>query len=263
MIDIPLINESLSYAKGIDGAVGRLNVSSFRRRELVNLIHKFDSDYYEREKEIFLKDPDLYHGNFEIREVTSSDFLDVKVSLAFVLRQAIKITAHRLYRLFGLIVRNSGNAPFTCLRKCYVDDVEGLFEENKQLLIRLVYPFPLSFKRQMLYIKSLRKKEVAFRLSGLPYSLADLFSFIYHRNYREFIKLEKKAQYRHALEIKSIFPEVRVVQCAEEYDIGSFYSSYLLKKKGVLMHNCAHGVGKYLPYHNYSRFDVVTQAQAN
>ncbi len=259
-IYIPLFNESLSYAKKIDLMVRRFNYSKLNHKKLVNLIHRYDTRFYEAQKAVFLNNSSGY-ANLPI-EVSNDhpNLLKQKVSSKAIVRLLVKAFAHTLFRLLGFMqLLFIDKDSIKIIRKSYVDDVEGLFDLDENV-VRFVYPFPLNLQRQYRYIKYLRENNIRYVFIGLPYNLQDYYKLLVNGNYLHFQRLELRAHLRDALALKN-FRGLELVQCAEEYDIGSLVYSLALKRRGIVVYNRAHGVGKYLPYHYYAKFNILTQAQ--
>lgn len=261
-MSIPLFNESLAYAQKIDESIKRLKYGALHHKKLVNFIHKYNSEYYSSEQERFISNPDAYVSDVGVAKDLDEDALNGNVGFSFIAKLLIKTIAHYIFRLLGTIqLLFKEKSTVKIIRKSYVDDVEGLFDQGAGV-VRLIYPFPLNFKRQLRYIGFLRKNKFSFVFSGLPYQVTDLIKLFLYRDYRHFLKLENRAQILHAIEM-SRFKNLKGIQCAEEYEIGSLLYGKMMRRLGISVQNCAHGAGKYLPYHSYSLFDVLTREQQN
>lgn len=260
-MSIPVLDQSFIFAYRIDRLVKEeFCYSRLRSKKLVNFLHKYDSNLFEQESIIFTKDPKSYENTIDLAFKKDSLTYFKKASYGLVLKVTLKFFVHRLFRWAGFFqMLGHDRNQITVLRKAYVEDVESLFDVSDNV-IRFVYPFPLNIKRQIRYIKALRLNNDKYFFSGLPYSFYYLIRFMFRRSYDDLQKLETRAQLQHAMEICKL-KKLRLVQCSEEYDFGSVDYSLYMQKKGVSVHNCAHGIGKYLPYHFYSVFDVLTASQ--
>lgn len=261
-MSIPIFHQSRAYSVKVDKKIKLLGMPGYAHKRLVNLIVKYDKKYYLEEEKIFLQCPDEYLCEIGTLGNVNSGFSREKFGVGFLFRQLAKVASHFVFRGIGkvqLVLAAKPTSHFECVRKCYVEDVEALFDDDCQVL-RLIYPFPLSLKRQLAYFAYLKRNNMAFRLAGLPYRLGDIIRLVRYRNYRSLQRMEAKAQLMHAIEHK-VGAGITQVQCSEEYDFGSIYYSRYISRMGVSVHNVAHGVAKYLPYHSYTRFDVLTDSQ--
>lgn len=259
MIRTPLFDQTLHYADQICSQVERMNLGVYHARRMVNYVYRFDSYYFDSEQQRFLDDPDGYQGSGASNPI-DAHLLDKPLGRSLLLSQVLKVLAHQGFRLIGWLQSRSLNkSEVSVLRRCYVEDVEALFSSNDNVL-RYIYPFPLSPGRQWRYIKSLRAANRQFVLSGLPYAVGDVWRLLWHRTHRQLLKMEARAQIRHAFETRQ-YPALQVVECSDEYDFGSIYYSAALRRRAVTVRNSAHGISKYLPHHAYTVFDVLTEAQ--
>jgi hypothetical protein len=172
----------------------------------------------------------------------------------------LKVIVHHVFRilgkLYGALVRSRGERIY---RKCYVDDIELVFDPNQTGVVRAVYPFPLSVRRQLRYLRYLRDGRYSFRLAGVPYGFRDLVVFALRRDVGSLRRLETRAQIRHAREVA--LGGFGLIQLSDEFDMGSLDLTRMLCRCGVKVVNSAHGVGKYLPIHAYPTFLVLTNRQ--
>ena len=260
MTDIPLLEQTVPFAQRIEAQVLRLGLSRYRHRRLVNFVFKYDTQYLEAEVERFYAYPEDFPGDGTPRCRITEGLLDAKVGGKTLVRQALKVCAHMVFRLIGSL--QAGHVGgYRIVRRCYVEDVEALFPNN-DVPVRLVYPFPLNPRRQLAYIRFLRTNGYAYVLSGLPYRFSDLVrTFVTERTYASFLRLESRAQMAHAFALARRFPDLEQIECSDEYDIGSIYFCSALRRLGVNSLNVAHGIGKYLPCHAYTHMQVMTQSQ--
>jgi hypothetical protein len=54
---------------------------------------------------------------------------------------------------------------------------------------------------------------------------------------------------------------VRTIQLSDEYDLGSLDFVRYLDRKEIRVVNSAHGIGKYLPFHSYRQFEIISERQ--
>lgn len=177
-----------------------------------------------------------------------------------VITVLMKVFAHWLFRLLGRFadrrIRASGISIY---RKAYVDDIELVFNIGQADVVRAVYPFPINLNRQVRYLKFLGGKGYLFKLTGNPYSIADLVRFLCRRDVRSLSRLESRAQIRHAHEVAAL--GITQVQLSDEFDIGSLDFARTLARLHVYVVNSAHGIGKYIPVHAYDEFHVLAWRQ--
>lgn len=260
-MNVPLFNQSKQYVERVVEVVNNAKFSIYLHKKVTNFIIKYDSRYYNEQQAKFIQNPDKYLSNEATDNKASLDLLSEKLPWRFVVKTVFKFFVHQLFIFIGRIDRTFYSySKSSIIRKSYVEDVEGLFDNNCRSVVRVVFPFPLSVKRQISYIKYLKNNGKKYILDGCRYSLTDLCKFTYQRNASSYIRLETRAQIRSAMFHLRAFNLVSV-QCSDEYDFGSiFYAKYMLRHD-VSVHNSAHGVGKYLPYHSYSSFSVLTHSQ--
>lgn len=260
MSDIPLFYRSKIFSDNLHKALKPLKLSKYGVIKSVNFLHKFDSLFLESQQKLFMKDPDGYllGKGSTFRYSDLNEFFNKKVPNAILLKTILKYFAHRMFHIIGKILNHPKRER--TIRKCYVEDVEGLFESNDNI-IRIIFPFPLNIYRQFRYVRNLMKNKHQFVLSGFHYSFNDFFVFLIKRDYRALMRLEVRASLRDAIaHFDKYKPEV--IECSDEYDIGSyFYAKRLKRKKEVKVINSAHGVSTYLPYQRYDKFLVLTSEQ--
>lgn len=257
MPDIPLYSRSKIYSDNLIKSISVHKYSVYKQKKLVNFAHKFDQHFKEHQKRAFLKNPERYKVESNpYQNYSPEQLLDSAVSINLYIKTILKVFLHQLFLLFGLFMDN--DCKNLKLRKCYVEDVEALFDSNKDVL-RLIYPFPLSIKRQWRYIKSLRKNNLKFVFSGFRYRFSDFLKFMFKKTYLNLYKLEINASIRDA-KYHSVKYQVSVIETSDEYDIGSYTYAKALDRKIFLL-NSAHGVSSYLPYQHYSQLNVLNNEQ--
>ncbi len=260
-MDIPLFEESLTYARVLDSSLRSRFHSSISKKREVNWAKKYNAKFYEEQKREFIKDPLKYISAQDLSLGEVESMVYEKVSNKLLLKMIFKILAHWFFRFLGFFQkRNSKLACFSVYRRCYVDDAELVFDDPSDSVLRAIYPFPLGLKRQVKYVQFLRRERLPYFFSGTPYLLKDFIVFLRNPKFFNLMRLEKRAQILHAIELAK-HKNIKKVECSEEYDVGSLDYSHALKWLGIHVLNSAHGVGKYLPYHAYSEFFVLTENQ--
>lgn len=228
---------------------------------MVNLHHKFDENFYDSQGDLYISDPDSYIQNEKnsiVENKIDHCMPDRKIDANTTVKIVLKVISHWLFRLIGFFQTLLNKQKFDILRKCYVEDVEALFDVECNL--RLIYPFPLSAKRQLKYLRFLKSSGKTFILDGLPYDIKGFSNFIIKRTYSALNKLEARAAFRLAAIHSSKFMPV-LVQCSDEYDLTSLFYCKKAQRYGIETLNSAHGIGKYLPYTGYTKFDCLSSAQ--
>ena len=258
--EIPLITQSLPYAMLVDAWVKSGAYSKYRHKILVNFCTQYNLIDFSGKDFGFDTNYDYAKNKSFSGEPFDDRLLDARLGGGSFLKVLLKCVVHTAFRVIGNFSMLYQARNFHIVRKCFVEDVESLFDETDNVL-RLVFPFPMSVIRQLSYLKYLVRSSIPFRLDGLHYSYSDLVKFCCRRSYRNLLRLESRASLRYAIALGGNYRYLRTVQCSDEYDYFSFVFSRYFQRKNVLVHNSAHGVGKYLPYHSYGQFDVLTKAQ--
>ena len=258
--EIPLLRSSAVFAARLIAASRRFGDVRYQFHRRVNWTQRYDERYYELEASHFRTDPNAYLTQQLCVEPEVIEVYAQRLQLKQVLKVLMKVTAHWLFQLFGSVTSNIIHFNSVSIyRKCYVDDVEMVFDPAEVGVFRAVYPFPLNIRRQVRYLKHLHNKGYLFKLAGNPYMLKDLIHFILKRDVRSLQQLESRAQILRARQ--SATQGVKTVQISDEFDIGSLDFARTLARYHVRVVNSAHGVGKYLPVHAYQEFHVITERQ--
>lgn len=260
-IEIPLLRESAAFALRLIEASRQFGDAKYQFHRRVNWSYRYDEQFYEREADYFQFDPDAYLAGRQHTALQLADIFVQKLHLAQVVTVLMKVAAHWLFNMLGNFsnrtIRMSGAQIY---RKCYVDDIELVFDPGELGVIRAVYPFPISVRRQLHYLRFLRETGYRFKLAGNPYCLRDIARFLFRRDVRSLQRLESRAQVRHAQQVIGL--GVKTIQLSDEFDIGSLDFARTLARFPVQVTNSAHGVGKYFPMHAFGEFYVVTERQA-
>ena len=258
--EIPLLRESAAFAARIVDAAGRRGEPKYHAHRRANWSHRYSERFYAREVECFNAAPDAYLAGQAGAEPDLPDVYAQRLRPRQVVVVLMKVLAHWLFHLLGSPadrrLRASGIRTY---RKCYVDDIELVFDPAEPGVVRAVYPFPLNLRRQLRYLIFLRQEGHRFKLAGNPYLPADLARFLLRRDVRSMMQLESRAQLRHACDVAAL--GVDCVQLSDEFDIGSLDFARRLGRTRARIVNSAHGVGKYLPVHAYREFHVLTGKQ--
>lgn len=261
-VEIPLLRESTTFAGRLIKAAQIFGESRYYFHRRVNWSYRYSEVFYARESILFQSEPKLYVNGEISGEPLLDDVFSRRLSRNQILTIIAKVLAHTFFRFLGWITsqryRRSGAGIY---RKAYVDDIELVFDSMQVSVVRAVYPFPLNLKRQWRYLRTLHRQGHLFILAGNPYSLGDFLRFLSLRDIRSVMRMESRAQIRHAREVAA--QGVHTVQLSDEFDIGSLDFSRALARYSISVVNSAHGVGKYFPVHAYQTFYVLTQRQRN
>jgi hypothetical protein len=258
--EITMLRQSAMFVQRLMAAARRLGDSQYRFRRRVNWSHRYHSDFYQQEALHFTSGVDDYIAGKCLSEPRIDDVFSQKLRWKQVLVSLMKIHAHWLFLLMGhLFFNRQSTQRISVYRKAYVDDIELVFDTEQPFVIRAVYPFPVSIRRQIRYLCYLRQKKYLWRFTGNPYSVTDAIQFLIHRDLRSLQRLESRSQIRSAFRVAAM--GVKCVQLSDEFDIGSLDFTRTLARLDIFVVNSAHGVGKYLPVHAYQEFQVLTSRQ--
>lgn len=255
-----MLRQSSAYVQRLMKACRRLGDSRYAFHRRVNWSYRYGADFYQAEATHFSRDPTAYVAGPSKPEPWIDDIYAQRLTGRQVLSIVLKVFAHWIFRALG---RPTGTGRredrFTTYRKAYVDDIELVFDPEELSVHRGVYPFPVSVRRQLRYLKHLRAKGYPWTLEGNSYGGHDFIRFLGRRNIDALRRLESRAQVRGAMALAR--RGFRKVQLSDEFDIGSLDFSRTLLRCGIAVVNSAHGVGKYLPVHAYQEFHVLTGRQ--
>jgi hypothetical protein len=261
-VEIPLLRESAVFAARLIEASRRFGDVKYQFHRRVNWTQRYDEKFYELEADCFQPDPEAYLAQQQRVPPQVSDVFSQKLRPKQVVTVLMKVAAHWLFGVLGSVansgIRLSGASIY---RKCYVDDIELVFDPEGTGVVRAVYPFPLNTGRQLRYLRFLHDKGYRFKLAGNPYLMMDLARFLLRRDVRSLQRMESRAQVRHACQVAE--QGFKTVQLSDEFDIGSLDFARTLARFSVHVINSAHGVGKYFPMHAYQEFHVITERQTN
>jgi hypothetical protein len=259
-IEIPLLIESTAFAQRLTEASRRFGDVKYQFHRRVNWTQRYDEKFYGLEADCFESDPEAY---LACQSRVAPQVLDVfvqKLLLKQTITVLLKVAAHWLFRLLGGVASRRVHLKGASIyRKCYVDDIELVFDPDEMGVVRAVFPFPLNTGRQLRYLRFLHEKGYRFKLAGNPYLVKDLVRFLLQRDVRSLQRLESRAQVRHACQVAA--QGFKTVQLSDEFDIGSLDFARTLARLSVHVINSAHGVGKYFPMHAYQEFHVITERQ--
>lgn len=258
--EIPLLRESAAFSRRLIAAARRFadSAPAFHRR--VNWSYRYGEDFYAREAACFVASPADYLKGEPAAAPELADVFERRLGTRAVAGVVVKVVVHRLFNLLGRAadrgLRRRGTRVY---RKCYVDDIELVFDASEPGVVRGVYPFPISVGRQLRYLRFLRDRKLLFKLDGTPYLLVDLVRFMIRRDVGSLARMESRAQTRQAMAIACL--GMTMVQLSDEFDIGSLAFTRMLARMSVFVVNSAHGVGKYFPVHAYPEFHILTRRQ--
>ena len=258
--EIPMLRESITYAARLIDAAKRFAEPRYYFHRRVNWSYRYGERFYVREAECFEEGPDAYLSGRAQHPPELADVYAQRLTLRQVVVVVMKVLAHWLFHLLGRSAdRHLRTRGVQTYRKCYVDDIELVFDPAEASVIRAVYPFPITIRRQLRYLAYLRRERLDFKLAGNPYLAGDLLRFIIRRDVKSVMRLESRAHILHAAQVVRL--GVRTVQLSDEFDIGSLDFTRRLARFPVRVINSAHGAGKYLPVHAYPEFHILTLKQ--
>ena len=258
--EIPILRESITYAARLIDAARSFGDPRYHFHRRVNWSYRYAERFYEDEVECFEESPEAYLAGRTRRPAQLADVYRQRLSAQQVMVVVMKAFAHWLFLLLGRQAdRRLQAAGVHTYRKCYVDDIELVFDPNEAGVIRAVYPFPINVRRQLRYLAYLRRRKLDFKLAGNPYLPADVLRFVVRRDVRSLLRMESRAQILHAGQVARL--GVRTVQLSDEFDMGSLDFTKRLSRLRVWVVNSAHGAGKYLPMHAYPEFHTLTEKQ--
>jgi hypothetical protein len=259
-IEIPLLRESAAFAERLIEASRRFDDVKYQFHRRVNWTQRYDETFYVLEADCFQSDPEAYLAQQHQVAPQAVDVFVQKLRPKQIVLVLMKVVAHCLFRVLGRVssrgLRLSGTSTY---RKCYVEDIELVFDPEQADVVRAVYPFPLNTGRQLRYLRFLHARGYPFKLAGNPYLAMDLLHFLWRRDVQSLQRLESRAQVRHARQVA--MEGFKTVQLSDEFDIGSLDFARTLAHLSVHVINSAHGVGKYFPMHAYQEFHVITERQ--
>lgn len=259
-IEIPLLRESATYARRLIQAAQTFGESRYHFHRRINWSYRYSEIYYFHESTLFQAMPDAYIRGDVSTEPQLDDVYTTHLNGKQTLTVVMKVIAHTLFALVGRLgdygVRR---AKVGIYRKAYVDDIELVYDPAQPSVVRAVYPFPINLQRQVRYLRFLHREGYRFKLAGNPYGMRDFIRFLRQRSVRALMRMESRAQVRHARDISAL--GVHTVQLSDEFDIGSLDFVRTLSRFGVSGENSAHGVGKYFPVHAYDKFETLTLKQ--
>jgi hypothetical protein len=260
-MNIPMLKCSSTYIKGILHGLEKFKEPKYFASNRINWTYKYDNTYYQYQLKHFNDFGDDYINN-GLFSPSINDIYSKKSTTCECFTIIIKIIFHKIFFYTGFILLLFIKRNLRTLRKCYVDDINLVYNISDKDVLYLVFPFPLSITRQINFIKYLLKNKINFILLGNNYCLRDLFIYIYKRNILYLKKLETRASIRTAL-----FLNKRVkfseIQSSDEFDICSLDFCRLMNRKKKFLINGAHGAGCYLPVHGYHQFNYILNNQSS
>lgn len=260
MEEIPLLRESVTYSRRLIRAAQSFAESRYHFHRRINWSYRYSNLFYLYESNLFQALPDKYIQDDVSTEPQLDDVYVNQLSGKQIVNVVMKVAAHTLFALIGCLAdRKIRRAQLNIYRKAYVDDIELVYDPEQPSVVRAVYPFPINLKRQLRYLRFLQQKGYRYKLAGYPYGIQDFIYFLRKRNVRTLMRMESRAQIRHAQEVAGL--GVTKVQLSDEFDIGSLDFTRALARFGIVVVNSAHGVGKYFPVHAYEKFETLTLKQ--
>jgi hypothetical protein len=257
--EIPLLRDSAVLAKRLHGAAGRWAEHRHRFHRRVNWSWRYSSEFHHREEQLFTAQPDEYLAGRVNEEPALEDVFAKRLPWRNIASALLKVMSHTLFVVVGRVFLARPRPDGWKYRKCYVDDIELVFDEGEDGVLRAVYPFPISLPRQVRYLRYLMMRQHPFVLDGNRYVARDVVRLLRRRDVASLLRLEARGELRRAIQLVKDAPSL--VQLSDEFNIGSLEFARYLARARVPTVNVAHGVGKYFPVHAYQRFDVLTERQ--
>ncbi|MDP9592419.1 UNVERIFIED_ORG: hypothetical protein J2W19_005013 [Shinella zoogloeoides] len=261
--DVPLLKESRAYIRRLERGVEAFQECRYHKSRRTNWSYRYASRFHAAEADLFRQNPRAYLDVPAQPEPRVEDVYSQPVSKRKVLEVIAKVGAHWTFaavgRLAGLALPDSKARTY---RKCYVDEMENIFDPDEAAIVRYVFPFPLSVKRQLRYLRYLVRRRYPFRLAGYPYDIRDLLHFLARRDVLSLKRLETRAQLRLGRAIRRQ-RNWTTIQLSDEFDICSIDFVRAVKRSDLHIVNSAHGVGKYFPIHAYDEFRILMMGQAD
>lgn len=258
--EITMLRQSRAFVQRLARAAVAHGRTRYHLHRRINWHHRYDADFYQGEASLFIADVDSYVEDSCPAKPRVADLYSQRVRPRALLVTLAKIFAHWGFLLLGaLAAARHRNAGLLIYRKAYVDDIEIVYDTDQPSVLRAVYPFPVSVRRQWRYLLHLRRKGYAWQLTGNRYSVSDVLRLLFKRDLRSLQRMESRAQIRSALAV--VKAGFKTAQLSDEFDLGSLDFCRTLGRKGLHVVNSAHGVGKYLPVHAYREFHVLTDRQ--
>jgi hypothetical protein len=258
--EILMLRQSRAFVQRLACATRKHGDTRYHLCRRINWYHRYAADFYQREAALFTANVDAYVGD-RCPVEPLVDHLEARtLGRRTVLVTLAKVLVHWLFLLLGkLALPVRGRTGLIVYRKAYVDDIELVYDVEQPSVLRAVYPFPVSVRRQLRYLGHLRHRGYPWRLAGNPYDLIDVLRFLRRRDLRSLQRLESRAQIRGARSV--VQAGFHTVQLSDEFDLGSLDFCRTLRRYCLHVVNSAHGVGKYLPVHAYQEFRVLTDRQ--
>ena len=222
-------------------------------------------NYFVLNSELFkyLVDADKQIAVSQIESLLERD----RLSVAAIGKLIAKVTLHYIFRFFSIFLVPK-NVYFDSVVKTYVDAEYNLFrnEVEGQHRLVLIFPFPLSLRRQISYVSELFREKrksscLDVKLYGLPYSLRLLLRVLFRRTAKSVFDLEFAAAEKFSNELIS-------------YNFSKFYNSDDFEPLGLVYNSSVraagrrgvmylHGVGTYAPFVSADELKVFNQVQAD
>lgn len=256
--EILMLRQSDVFARRLLDASRALGDSVYMLRRRVNWSHRYHVRFYQDEAQLFTSDVDSYMAGRCSVPPNIDDVFTQRLRGKALISVVAKVTAHWIFILAGLLVRRT-RCDLSIYRKAYVDDIELVFNPKQPSVLRAVYPFPVSIRRQIRYFIYLHQRGFPWVPAGNPYAPGDLLRLLFQRDLRSLQRMESRAQIRDAFRISA--QGFNLVQLSDEFNLGSLDFSRSLAHCGIHVVNSAHGAGKYLPVHAYGEFHVLTGRQ--
>ena len=246
---------SISYRDSLLKYCREANLSKYSYRRFVNWTYHLNEKFYSDESDKFLMDSFSYLEGDAIGDY-NFDAYNSNLEWKVLIKYVAKIFIHLIFMSFGKFQLFKVNLQ-PKVRKAYVDDTDMTYGKNNVQL--LIFPFPLSIKRQCLFLIELIRTKRKFVLFGNHYSAQDLLKLLCKRDFDTLIKIEARAQMRTVYFLKS--QEVAVIELSDEYDPSMLDFCRLARRKNIYTINKTHGVGIYAPFQKFDEFYAITNKQ--
>ena len=198
-VEIPLLRESVAFSARLRDATRRFAEPRYQHHRRVNWSYRYDRGFYAREAARFVEAPDAYLSGRLAPDMELADVYALRLSARQTVTTLLKVLAHLAFHALGRFADGAfRRRGIPIYRKCYVDDIELVFDPAEAGVVRAVYPFPINLARQLRYLRWLRRNGLRFKLDGNPYLLGDVVRFVARRDVRSLMRLESRAQIRQA-----------------------------------------------------------------
>lgn len=250
------INFYYRSSEAIDATFTNLGeISSSYEKALVNFL-VLKSNFYI--KSVDNKEKIL---TSDIPSILKHEKIEVRASFKII----IKVLLHWLFLSYAKFYKSKFQSGQKNIIKSYVEVEYNLFKsktKNTKHLV-LIFPFPLSIKRQLTYIKELKASEdkyMDFSFYGMPYSVKKLITLIFKRNLYQVFALEYDAAVKFGMDMVKI--DFTSFLNMDDFEPMSVAYNSIFKENERFVDTHLHGIGTYSPFissHHLKTFNKLQQ----